>query len=172
MKKIIANLSALLVCSLVLTATAIQKEGKLFGYELDQLSTKEESIETKGSEPPTISFGEKGILVINTTHIGEDIYGYGDIVPLKIYILNDKIIKIEPLDHTETPSFYKRASRLFAKWIGLDTATARKLKVDVVTGATYTSNAIIDNVHIALDYLNKHSKDIQQAKKKALATKK
>ncbi|MBR0187025.1 MAG: FMN-binding protein, partial [Prevotella sp.] len=33
---------------------------------------------------------------------------------------------------------------------------AKKMKVDAVTGATYSSKAVIENVQLGLDYYSKH----------------
>jgi electron transport complex protein RnfG len=47
----------------------------------------------------------------------------------------------------------KRA--LLDKWKGLSVKEAAKQEVDVVTGATYSSEALIENVRRGIDHFNK-----------------
>ncbi len=102
---------------------------------------------------------ENGATVINTTTLADDIEGYAGPVPLKIYIKKDKIEKIEPLKNIETPKYWALIKRdLINKWNGLTVKKAATQQVDVVTGATITSEAVIENVQRGLDYYNKKGK--------------
>lgn len=102
---------------------------------------------------------ENGATVINTTTLAEDVEGYAGPVPLKIYIKKDKIEKIEPLKNIETPKYWALIKRdLINKWNGLTVKKAATQQVDVVTGATITSEAVIENVQRGLDYYNKKGK--------------
>ncbi len=159
----------LLSCILILSATAIQKEGQIFAYNISNIWEKEIQQSPQDSIPQDISFKEGGITIVNTSLLGKDVYGYANQVPLLIFIKDNKIINIKALQNDETPSFFKRASKLFTKWIGLGTQEAKNLKVDVVSGATFTSDAIIQNVHLALDLFHKQE---AISKKKALISKK
>lgn len=79
----------------------------------------------------------------------DDIIGYNAKVPIKITLDADgKIASVEMLDNRETPSFARRVeqSGLLQKWNGLTLAQAAALDVDAVSGATYTSTAIISSV--------------------------
>lgn len=79
----------------------------------------------------------------------DDIIGYNAKVPIKITLDADgKIASVEMLDNRETPSFARRVeqSGLLQKWNGLTPAQAAALDVDAVSGATYTSTAIISSV--------------------------
>ena len=102
---------------------------------------------------------ENGATVINTTTLADDVEGYAGPVPLKIYIKKDKIEKIEPLKNIETPKYWALIKRdLINKWNGLTVKKAATQQVDVVTGATITSEAVIENVQRGLDYYNKKGK--------------
>ena len=102
---------------------------------------------------------ENGSTVINTTTLADDIEGYAGPVPLKIYIKKDKIEKIEPLKNVETPKYWALIKRdLIDKWNGLTVKKAATQQVDVVTGATISSEAVIENVQRGLDYYNKKGK--------------
>ncbi len=100
---------------------------------------------------------ENGTTVINTTTLAEDVEGYAGPTPLKIYIKGNKIEKIEPLKNLETPKYFALIKRdLLSKWNGLTVKKASTQKVDIVTGATFTSEAVIENVKRGLDYYNKN----------------
>ena len=107
-----------------------------------------------GDEPMT---KENGMYVINTTSIGQDIEGYAGPTPLKVYIRNNKVEKIEFLKSPETPKYYVKVKKaLLEKWNGLSVKEAKTRQVDVVTGATFSSEAVIKNVQLALDYYQSH----------------
>ena len=100
---------------------------------------------------------ENGAFVINTTELGKNVEGYQGTTPLKVYIKNNKVEKIEFLPSTETPKYYNRVKKfLQSKWDGLKVKEAREKEVDVITGATYSSEAVIENVRLALDYYQSH----------------
>ena len=100
---------------------------------------------------------ENGVTVINTTTLGKDVQGYLGTTPLKIYIEKNKVVKVEALKNQETPKYFIKVKKaLLEKWNGMKVKDAQKLKVDAVTGATYSSNAVIDNVKLGLDYYQSH----------------
>lgn len=100
---------------------------------------------------------EDGMYIVNTTTLGKNIEGYNGPTPLKIYIKKNKVVKIEALKNQETPKYYARVKKaIFDKWNNLKVSEAQKLKVDGVTGATYTSEAVIKNVQLGLDYYKKN----------------
>ena len=102
---------------------------------------------------------EDGLTVINTTSLSEDVEGYAGTTPLKIYIKKDKIERIEALRNVETPKYFALIKRdLLSKWNGLTVKKAAAQQVDVVTGATYSSEAVIENVRRGLDYYQKNGK--------------
>ena len=100
---------------------------------------------------------EKGVYVINTTNLGKDVKGFKGPTPIKLYIKNDKVERLEFLQNQETPQYYTRVKEVFVnKWSGKKAKEARNLQVDAVSGATYSSKAVIKNVHLALDYYQKN----------------
>ena len=102
---------------------------------------------------------ENGTYVINTTQLGKDIEGYAGPTPLKVYVKNNKVEKIEFLKSPETPKYYAKVKKaLQEKWNGKKVKDAKKMQVDAVTGATFSSEAVIKNVQIALDYYQSHKK--------------
>lgn len=96
---------------------------------------------------------EDGMYVINTTSLGSDIEGYNGPTPLKIYIKKNKVERIEFLKSMETPKYYAKVKKaLMDKWNGLKVKDAKTQQVDIVTGATYSSEAVIKNVQVGLEY--------------------
>ena len=100
-----------------------------------------------------------GVYIVNTTKLAPDVQGYNGPTPLNIYIKNDKIQKIEALPNEETPSFFQRVqTEMMGKWNGMDVKKAATAEIDAVTGATYSSNAVKENVKIGVKYYQKHKK--------------
>lgn len=100
---------------------------------------------------------ENGMTVINTTTLGKDVQGFLGATPLKIYIQKNKVVKIEALKNQETPKYFVKVKKnLLDKWNGKKVKEAKSMKVDAVTGATYSSNAVIENVKLGLEYYSKH----------------
>ena len=100
---------------------------------------------------------EDGMIVINTTTLGKNVDGYNGPTPLKVYIKKNKVEKIEFLKSQESPKYYAKVKKeLLGKWNGLKVKDAQTQHVDAVTGATFSSEAVIKNVQLALDYYQSH----------------
>lgn len=100
---------------------------------------------------------------IYTQPLCSGIIGYNDIVPLKITMTDGKVSDIEILDNRETPRYMKRVVEggLVEKFYGLTPSEAAGLDVDAVSGATFTSNAIIKSVRATMeDYAESHNPGI------------
>lgn len=99
---------------------------------------------------------QDGVTVVNTTEIGKSIRGFRGPTPIKIYIKNNKVLKIEPLKNMETPKYFSKAKTLLAKYSGVSVKKAKKMSVDGVTGATFSSNALKKNVQAGIAYYLKN----------------
>lgn len=100
---------------------------------------------------------ENGVYIINTTELGKDIEGYNGPTPMKVYISKNKVEKIEFLKSMESPKYYAKVKKtLQDKWNGLKVKDAKTQKVDIVTGATFSSEAVIKNVQLAIDYYDSY----------------
>ena len=100
---------------------------------------------------------ENGVYIINTTELGKDIEGYNGPTPMKVYISKNKVEKIEFLKSMESPKYYAKVKKtLQDKWNGLKVKDTKTQKVDIVTGATFSSEAVIKNVQLAIDYYDSH----------------
>lgn len=90
--------------------------------------------------------------IVNTTSITPKVHGFAGATPLKIYIDKNKITRIETLSNQETPQFFERAKTLLNKYVGKSVDDATSMHVDAVSGATYSSNSLINTVKGGLKY--------------------
>lgn len=98
-----------------------------------------------------------GTYVVNTTTLGSKVRGFRGATPLKVYIKNDKVVKVEALANGETPQLFNKVkTSLLDRWNGMTAARAEKAQVDGATGATYSSKAVKENVRLAVAYYLKH----------------
>lgn len=97
-----------------------------------------------------------GVYVVNTTKLAADVKGFKGATPLKIFIKGNKIQKIEALPNKETPKYFKMLDPLLVKWNGMAVKKVATAKVDAITGATFSSNAVKENVKRGVDYYLKH----------------
>ena len=111
----------------------------------------------QSAAPQDVITKEDGMTVVNTTTLGKNVIGYMDITPLKIYIKKGKVEKIEALKNQETPKYFAKVKKqVLDKWNGKKVNDALKLKVDGVTGATMSSDAVKENVRLGLEYYKKN----------------
>ena len=157
--KKIQQVGSLLVCLLLLSSLAIVKQGEWMGYELKPKVEASEASQTSETSMragnDTLRTLTDGSMVINTTALASDISGYGGKVPLEITIKGGKIVGVKALANAETKYFFDQASTLLAKWKGKTIDEAMGMKVDAVSGATFSSKAIIGNMQRGLQYAKK-----------------
>lgn len=99
---------------------------------------------------PSKTIQGNGTVVINTTTLCKDVDGFMGPTPIEIRIKKDTIINITPLANEETPGYFNDAVTILKKWIGLTPAKGLELEVDAVSGATFSSNSLIENVRAGL----------------------
>lgn len=83
----------------------------------------------------------------------DGIKGYLGETPLLIALdANKKVLSVEMLKNSETPSYVKmvKDAGLLKQWNGMSVKKAKKKKVDTVSGATYTSKSVILSFQAAL----------------------
>ena len=149
------RLLSLVVVMLLLSAAAILRDGRIFGHDLRQTHAAVVSV-AQGSD--TLSVQPDGTFVVNTRVLAKDVQGYGGPVPLKIHIDKDgRLTAIEAEPNAESPSFFDRAKELFSRWQGKTIDEAMAEDVDAVSGATFSSKAIIRNVQRGLAYAKQRS---------------
>lgn len=153
MKKV-EQIILLLTCISVVAVSAIQRDGRILGYGL---KSSADTSETEKVKPMTTL--SDGTLIINTTELGKDVSGYGGRVPLEIYLKDRKVEKVEALRNSETPDFFQAASSLLSQWNGKTLDEALDMKVDAVSGATFSSRGIIGNMKAGLQYANNNASE-------------
>lgn len=98
-----------------------------------------------------------GTYVVNTTTLAKDVRGFRGATPLNIYIKNNKVVKVEALANQETPNFFNKVKQgLLQKWNGMKVAKASTVQVDGMTGATFSSKSVKENVKRGVKYYMAH----------------
>lgn len=140
----IKQLLNLLTCLLLLLSLAVLVHGRLMGHDMHDVAVADTAA--------AITTLADGTIVVNTADIAKDITGYAGRVPLEISIKDNVVVDIKALGNNESASFFEKASTLFSQWTGKSVAEAATMKVDAVSGATFSSRAIIGNVQRGLQY--------------------
>lgn len=106
---------------------------------------------------PADVYAAADTLKVNTTSLASDVEGFNGTTPVEISVVKGRITRIKLLPNQETPSFLQIVidSGLLKALDGKTVEEASKVKLDAVSGATYSSTAIIENIHRGLDSLNK-----------------
>lgn len=98
-----------------------------------------------------------GTYVINTTTLAKDVEGYNGTTPVEVYIKKNKIVKVVPLKSQEGPKYVAKVKKdMLPKYEGMNVKKGSVATVDAVTGATFTSDAIMENVKRAVAYYKAH----------------
>lgn len=71
---------------------------------------------------------------------------------MEIYISKGRVKRVKALANNETPAFFGQAKELLGRWNGMTIDEAARTQPDAVSGATYSSRAIIANMHRAMAY--------------------
>lgn len=95
-------------------------------------------------------------LKINTSEIAADIIGFNGATPMEISVVKGVITEIKPLPNQETPQYFQHVldSGLLDKLIGKTVEEADTVRLDAVSGATYSSTAVIRTVRRGLESLS------------------
>ena len=141
-----ARLLSLVVVVLILAAAAILRDGRILGHDL------REAHEAKALKNDTLEVTPDGALVVNTKPLAKDVQGYGGPVPLKIHIKDGRVAAVEAEPNAESPDFFNRAKELLNHWQNKSVDEALAEEVDAVSGATFSSKAIIANMQRGLAY--------------------
>jgi len=178
LQRFLSHVISLLVVLLLIVSTAAWT-GKLFGYEMSK-AAPEKVEQVKGVEMPsseqlaalhlnsqvinlaprdsaswsvvTNKDGKDLGVIISSVPYARDVEGYAGTTPIYIYVGTEgKVEALAPADNEETADFFEHAwDGLSEKWNGMRAEDAAKLQIDAVSGATYSSKAIIANVQAAL----------------------
>lgn len=143
--KLAKSIISLVIVFVMMAAVAIRRDGMLFGHHLS---------ENTADSIVGIQHLDDGSTIVNTAQLGLDIRGYNGPVPLKIRLdPSGKVASIAVLDNSESPKFLQHVldGGLLEQWIGRNAGQILAAPdIDAVSGATYTSKAIIANVRAGL----------------------
>ena len=145
-----ARLLSLVVVVLILAAAAILRDGRILGHDLLKAH------EAKALKNDTLEVTPDGAFVVNTKPLAKDVQGYGGPVPLKIHIKDGRVAAVEAEPNAESPDFFNRAKELLNHWQNKSVDEALAEEVDAVSGATFSSRAIIANMQRGLAYAKQH----------------
>lgn len=97
--------------------------------------------------------------VVNSQYFAQDVRGFHGETPLLVYINKQRVVSyVTALPNDETPDFFNTALPLLKKYQKQKASHAATLKVDAVTGATYSSKGLIGNMQAALKAYNTYVK--------------
>jgi Na+-translocating ferredoxin:NAD+ oxidoreductase RnfG subunit len=172
MKIIRFSLNLVLVCGVVFLII-LQNKAQQSGKEISQLSGTANIITKEILEffPQAVSLSpvdnvwtkvynedeEKLGYIIYTAPYSNNIQGFAGNTPLMIALdKKQKIIGTKILNNNESPSYLNHVNNkgLFNSWNGLSLQEALNKQVDAISGATYTSEAVINSLKIRLSVLN------------------
>ena len=145
-----ARLLSLVVVVLILAAAAILRDGRILGHDLRKAH------EATALKNDTLEVTPDGAFVVNTKPLAKDVQGYGGPVPLKIHIKDGRVAAVEAEPNAESPDFFNRAKELLNHWQGRSVDEALAEEVDAVSGATFSSRAIIANMQRGLAYAKQY----------------
>lgn len=130
------------VCLMLMIVIPITHSHKLVGKDIGK---------TPESQAVT-SADADSLTVINTTELCKDVHGFKGATPVEITIRDGKIDHITALPNEETPSYQRKVedAGLLRALDGMTVEEAKKADIDAVTGATYTSYSLIDNIRAGL----------------------
>ncbi len=163
-KGFVARLLSLVVVVLILAAAAILRDGRILGHDL------REAHEAKALKNDTLEVTPDGAFVVSTKPLAKDVQGYGGPVPLKIHIKDGRVAAVEAEPNAESPDFFNRAKELLNHWQGKSVDEALAEEVDAVSGATFSSRAIIANMQRGLAYAQKRGQWSEDGSVGALGT--
>ncbi|MDD6940671.1 MAG: 4Fe-4S binding protein [Prevotella stercorea] len=163
-KGFVARLLSLVVVVLILAAAAILRDGRILGHDL------REAHEAKALKNDTLEVTPDGAFVVNTKPLAKDVQGYGGPVPLKIHIKDGRVAAVEAEPNAESPDFFNRAKELLNHWQNKSVDEALAEEVDAVSGATFSSRAIIANMQRGLAYAQKRGQWSENGSVGALET--
>ncbi len=139
----------ILIVALLFCSVAISRDKRVVGVDVIE-SSEQESATTE--EPSAML--DDGEMLLNSAPLARDVAGYAGRTPVNVYSREGVITRVEPQSNNETPSFFAQVtgSGMFEKWQGMTLEEAATAPIDAVSGATYSSLAVIENVRRAAAY--------------------
>lgn len=147
------------ICLALMLVIPITRDHKILGMNI------EKSTDNTDEKDVPLTHNPDGSITVNTTKIGNEIIGYGGPTPVEINVVDGKISKVKILPNNETPEYIGAVenSYLLDSLEGMTLKEAAEAKLDGVSGATYSSNAVIGNIKAGVNYAMNQSVSEQPA---------
>ncbi len=146
---LLIRILSLAVVVLILASAAILRDGKIFGVDIANAPIAT----AKPIHNDTITFASDGTVTVFTKSLATDVQGFAGQTPLRITLNKDGVVTaIEALPNSESLEFFEKAATLFTRWQGKTIDAAMREEVDAVSGATFSSRAIKENVKRGLSF--------------------
>lgn len=131
-----------------LDETMMKKKLLLMVFLVCAITAQADDVMTKSAD---------GTYIVNTTTLAKDVEGYAGPTPVEVHIKNNKIVKVVPLKTQDGPKYVAKVKKeMLPKYESMNVKKGTVGDVDAVTGATFTSKAIQENVRRAVEYYKKH----------------
>lgn len=141
---------------LLLLTLAIRRDHRLWGHSLSA------PVAETVSAPEVVSLGDT--LVVETHDLDASVRGYNGPTPLRLVVTAGRIDSVVVLANQETPGFYRRVEEgILDLYRGIPLQEAAQLHVDAVSGATFTSKAVLANLDHALSQIPGAKAEVQSA---------
>ena len=131
-----------------LDETMMKKKLLLMVFLVCAITAQADDVMTKSAD---------GTFIVNTTTLAKDVEGYAGPTPVEVHIKNNKIVKVVPLKTQDGPKYVAKVKKeMLPKYESMNVKKGTVGDVDAVTGATFTSKDIQENVRRAVEYYKKH----------------
>ncbi len=94
---------------------------------------------------------KKELRKVSSASVARDVVGYEGATPVELYLDGNTIVEVRILANDESPEYMDMIymDNLDRRWNGMSVKEAAVAPIDAVSGATFSSNAIIENVRRA-----------------------
>lgn len=120
------------------------------------------SVETMDTAYYQVKKGDTVVgVVLFSSPYSDSVMGYAGATPLRIVLNENNTIKeVKLLGNDDTPRFVQRVvdGGLLDSWNGMTVDQALQATVDAVSGATYTSNGVVESLKVRLEAYRKQIK--------------
>ncbi len=142
------------IIAILFGVVAISRDGRILGHSVDGNLQRGIVVEEPISEGDIEDMLFDGTRVIYSAPLSKDIVGFAGSTPVVLYVKDGVVTKVVAESNEETPSFFGRVvkSGLLDSWNGKTLEEAAEVQADVVSGATYSAVAVIQNVNRAIAY--------------------
>jgi len=142
---------------------------RLFGAPASEVLGNKIIVEADGLSYPIFYFQTEGRLAgLAVEAPGKGGYGGDIVIMVGLDLESGKMLGVEIISHSETPGLGAQVEKASFRrqWRNLEIGSPAALsgnggRIDAITGATYSSKAMIDGTNQIVDLLMKHEEDVR-----------